>query len=132
MAGRSTGWETITHCVAARVCVVAAARAAAACADALALSLLPGTDFEGGVAAAAFVTGGALPSSLFGKASSSPIHLVDLHFSICLMAGLSDEECRDDDTPGIPPVDGVDLRGAFATLNITRPVAQGAGPSAGT
>ena len=78
------------------------------------------------------MTGGALPSSLFGKASSSPIHLVDLHFSICLMAGLSDKECRDDDTPGIPPVDGVDLRAAFTTLNITRPVAQGAGPSAGT
>ena len=72
-----------------------------------------GTDFEGGVATAAFVTGGALPSHLYGQASDSPIHLVDLHFTICLLAGLTDAACRDDATPGIPPVDGVDLRAAF-------------------
>lgn len=34
---------------------------------------------------------------------------------------------------GIPPVDGVDLRIAFETVNVTRPVgSNGAGPSAGT
>lgn len=59
-----------------------------------------GTDFEGGVATAAFVTGGALPSHLYGQASNSPIHLVDLHFTICLLAGVNENDCRDDHTPG--------------------------------
>ena len=93
---------------------------------------LAGTDFEGGVATAAFVTGGALPSALYGQASSSPIHVVDLHFTICLLAGLSNVACRDDDTEGVPPIDGVDVREAFTSLNVTRPVAQGRGASAGT
>ena len=91
-----------------------------------------GTDFEGGVATAAFITGGALPPHLFGQASDSPIHLVDLHFTICLLAGLDDAACRDDAIPGVPPVDGVDLRAAFQTVNVSRPVSGGAGPSAGT
>lgn len=91
-----------------------------------------GTDFEGGVATAAFVSGGGLPSHLRGQVSNSPLHLVDLHFTICLLAGVSEADCRDDDTPGIPPIDGVDFRAAFQALNVTRPVAQGSGPSAGT
>jgi hypothetical protein len=63
-----------------------------------------GVDFEGGVAAAAFVTGGALPPHLYGHASTSPMHVADLHFTICLLAGLTEAACRDDDIPGVPPI----------------------------
>ena len=91
-----------------------------------------GTDFEGGVRVAAFVTGGALPSALRGSASWSPLHVSDLHVTICRLAGLTDAQCRDDDTAGVPPVDGVHFPAAFAELNATRPVAAGRGPSAGT
>ena len=76
--------------------------------------------------------GGALPPHLYGQASDSPIHLVDLHFTICLLAGVSETACRDDNVPGVPPIDGVDLRAAFEAVNVTRPVAKGIGPSAGT
>lgn len=91
-----------------------------------------GTDFEGGVATAAFVTGGALPSHLYGQVSNSPMHVADLHFTICLLAGLSDTACRDDDIVGVPPIDGVDVRKAFEEVNVTRPIAEGSGASAGT
>ena len=91
-----------------------------------------GTDYEGGVATAAFVTGGALPSHLYGQASDSPMHVADLHFTICLLAGLSDAACRDDDIPGVPPVDGIDFRAAFEQVNVTRPISNGKGASAGT
>jgi hypothetical protein len=60
------------------------------------------------------------------------MHLVDLHFTICLLAGVGEAGCRDDDIPGIPPIDGVDLRAAFRAVNVTRPVSKGTGPSAGT
>ena len=92
-----------------------------------------GTDFEGGVSTAAFVSGGALPSHLYGHVSNSPIHLVDLHFTICLLAGVSEAGCRDDAMiDGVPPIDGVDFRTAFQEVNATRPVSRGIGPSAGT
>ena len=91
-----------------------------------------GTDFEGGVSTAAFVTGGALPSHLYGEVSNSPMHVADLHFTICLLAGVSDHACRDDAVAGVPPIDGVDFREAFQAVNVTRPIAQGTGASAGT
>lgn len=61
-----------------------------------------GTDFEGGVATAAFVSGGALPAHLYGHVSNSPVHLADLHFTICLLTGINEAGCRDDDTEGVP------------------------------
>ena len=91
-----------------------------------------GVDFEGGVAGAAFVTGGALPSHLWGLASDSPMHVADLHFTICRLAGLTDAACRDDAIPGVPPVDGIDFRAAFQSVNVSRPLSQGQGASAGT
>lgn len=60
------------------------------------------------------------------------MHVADLHFTICMMAGLTEVECRDDDIPGVPPVDGVDFRNAFSEVNTTRPIAGGNGASAGT
>ena len=84
------------------------------------------------MATAAFVTGGALPRDLYGQVSNSPMHLVDLHFTICLLAGVSEADCRDDHTPGVPPIDGVDFSSAFQVVNATRPVSKGIGPSAGT
>jgi arylsulfatase A-like enzyme len=91
-----------------------------------------GTDFEGGVSTAAFVTGGALSAHLFGQVSTSPMHVADLHYTICLMAGVPEVDCRDDDVPGVPPIDGVDFRAAFTAVNLSRPLAKGTGPSAGT
>jgi hypothetical protein len=60
------------------------------------------------------------------------LHLVDLHFTICLLAGVPEADCRDDDAADLPPIDGVDLRAAFERVNVSRPVAEGRGPSAGT
>eukprot|EP01059_Diplonema_ambulator_P001946 TRINITY_DN1159_c0_g1_i1.p1 TRINITY_DN1159_c0_g1~~TRINITY_DN1159_c0_g1_i1.p1 ORF type:complete len:498 (+),score=132.38 TRINITY_DN1159_c0_g1_i1:36-1529(+) len=80
-----------------------------------------GTDFEGGVRAAGFVTGGLLDASLRGTTITSAMHLVDLHLTFCKMAGLTDEQCSDN-VPGLPPIDGLDLQHYFiAPLNMTRP-----------
>jgi hypothetical protein len=46
--------------------------------------------------------------------------VADLHFTICLMAGLTEDDCRDDDIEGVPPIDGVDFRAAFSAVNQTR------------
>jgi hypothetical protein len=32
------------------------------------------------------------------------MHVADLHFTICLLAGLTEAACRDDDIPGVPPI----------------------------
>lgn len=57
---------------------------------------------------------------------------LQLHFTICRLAGLPDAACRDDAIPGVPPVDGIDFRAAFQSVNVSRPLSQGTGASAGT
>ena len=79
-----------------------------------------GTDFEGGVRAAAFATGGMLAPELRGTTVYSPMHLADLHSSVCMMSGQSFEECGDV-IEGLPPTDGFDLREYFTKVNATRP-----------
>eukprot|EP01060_Flectonema_neradi_P009096 TRINITY_DN16506_c0_g1_i1.p1 TRINITY_DN16506_c0_g1~~TRINITY_DN16506_c0_g1_i1.p1 ORF type:complete len:511 (+),score=114.92 TRINITY_DN16506_c0_g1_i1:174-1535(+) len=78
------------------------------------------TDFEGGVRAPAFATGGLLAPELRGTTVHSPMHLADLHTSLCLLSGQSLEECGDE-VQGLPPTDGLDLRDYFTTVNATRP-----------
>eukprot|EP01059_Diplonema_ambulator_P008473 TRINITY_DN1810_c0_g1_i1.p1 TRINITY_DN1810_c0_g1~~TRINITY_DN1810_c0_g1_i1.p1 ORF type:complete len:503 (+),score=147.16 TRINITY_DN1810_c0_g1_i1:154-1509(+) len=78
------------------------------------------TDFEGGVRTAAFVSGGLLAPSLRGTTIKSAVHLVDIHESMCLMSGQTSAECSDP-VPGLPDVDGIDVRGFFMEpLNATR------------
>ena len=71
------------------------------------------TDFEGGVRTAAFATGGLLHPSLKGQRLTTPMHVADFWPSFCLMAGGTDEECFHDRIPGIPDIDGTDVREAF-------------------
>eukprot|EP01060_Flectonema_neradi_P008631 TRINITY_DN16161_c0_g1_i1.p1 TRINITY_DN16161_c0_g1~~TRINITY_DN16161_c0_g1_i1.p1 ORF type:complete len:510 (+),score=108.53 TRINITY_DN16161_c0_g1_i1:36-1532(+) len=79
-----------------------------------------GTDFEGGVRVAAFATGGMLAPELRGTTIHSPMHLADLHTSVCMMTGQTFAECGDE-VEGLPSTDGFDLRDYFTTKNATRP-----------
>ena len=74
-----------------------------------------GNDFEGGVRAAAFATGGLLHESLKGKSLTTPMHVADFWPSFCLMAGGSEEDCMHDRIPGLPDVDGTDVSRALLT-----------------
>jgi hypothetical protein len=66
------------------------------------------SDWEGGVRVAAFLSGGALASSLRGTKRDGTIAIADLHATICSLAGVPVA----DSAPlarGLPPVDGLDL-----------------------
>lgn len=66
------------------------------------------SDFEGGVRVNAFISGGALPSSLRGTKRDGTIAIADLHATICTLAGVP----IPDTAPlaaKLPPVDGVDM-----------------------
>jgi arylsulfatase B len=68
------------------------------------------TPFEGGCRVNAFVSGGYLPQTVRGTTSSALIHIADYFKTMCLVAGLSEEECERDDkaagaVPPLPPID---------------------------
>lgn len=60
------------------------------------------SNWEGGIRAATFVSGGYVPASLRGSVNSINFHIVDWMPTFCALAGLSAAQCRDD--PPVPPL----------------------------
>ena len=69
--------------------------------------------FEGGVRAAAFVSGGFLPVHRRGQRVMSPIHISDWYATLPALAGIDvldgTESLARFDDPRIPPVDGINV-----------------------
>jgi arylsulfatase A-like enzyme len=65
-------------------------------------------DWEGGVRANAFVSGGYLPAQMRGTTLDAYIHIADWYATFCAIAGVSpvDTEAA---AVGLPPVDGVNV-----------------------
>ena len=75
-----------------------------------------GTDFEGGVRAAAFLAGGALKLPP-GSTIRHPIHIADWYSTFCTMAGVN----PDDDSPAVvrgdvPQIDSIDQTQLLTTV----------------
>ena len=66
------------------------------------------TDFEGGVRAISFVTGGLLPDHRRGDVETGYVHTCDWYTTFCALAGVNptDEAAAD---AGLPAVDGLDM-----------------------
>merc|ERR1719334_251883 len=66
------------------------------------------TDFEGGIRAVTFVTGGFLPEHRRGQIETGYMHTADWYTTFCSLVGVNhkDESAAD---AGLPPVDGLDM-----------------------
>jgi hypothetical protein len=71
------------------------------------------TNWEGGVRAAAFVSGGFVPSHVRGTTAQMVMHIADWYPTFCHLAGLSPEDQHSTMAhfpgPKVPDVDGVNL-----------------------
>jgi arylsulfatase I/J len=78
------------------------------------------SDFEGGVRAAAFISGGFLPTDLHSKTYGGIIHICDWYTSLLTLAGATPPHIAADNGPGMPPLDSINIWPAL-TSNITSP-----------
>lgn len=70
------------------------------------------TDFEGGVRAVAFVSGGLIPPDRRGKKVTHPIHICDWYATTPALAGIDvhhEEGMKRLDDKRIPPADAIDV-----------------------
>jgi len=69
------------------------------------------SDWEGGVRATAFVSGGYIPENRRGKIVRHPIHICDWYATIPALSGIDvkEEESISTDDQRVPPVDAVDV-----------------------
>lgn len=70
------------------------------------------SDWEGGVRATAFVSGGALPPSRRGKVVQHPLHICDWYATLPALAGvnvLDDDEHSEEKESPVPPVDATNI-----------------------
>ena len=83
-----------------------------------------GTDFQGGVRVAAFVTGGLLPASVRGTTLSARqrIHVADWYSTFCFLAKVpADDESAAVAAGDIPPIDSVNVWPLLSGTNATSP-----------
>ena len=66
------------------------------------------TFFEGGVRAAAFLSGGYLPAAVRGTKLDQPIHISDWYATLSQLAGVAPKD-HAAEASGLPPIDGVDM-----------------------
>ncbi len=65
-----------------------------------------GNNFEGGVHTPAMISGGLLPSSMFGKTLKGMVHISDFYSTFCKLAGVDPK----DDNPNSPSqIDSMDM-----------------------
>ena len=64
--------------------------------------------FEGGIRAAAFLSGGAIPPHLRGVPLETTAHIADWYTTFCGLAGADPHDAKAERW-GLPPVDGIDL-----------------------
>jgi arylsulfatase A-like enzyme len=71
------------------------------------------SDFEGGVRAVAFVSGGFIPQDRRGTIVNDPIHICDWYATLPALAGinvhLEEAQWRNDNYQNVPPIDAVDV-----------------------
>eukprot|EP00051_Salpingoeca_urceolata_P017179 m.232547 g.232547 ORF g.232547 m.232547 type:complete len:501 (+) comp18884_c0_seq1:111-1613(+) len=77
-----------------------------------------GDDFEGGVRAGAFVTGGLVPAHRRGTQVEHSIHIADWWVTFCRLAGVAD--CTDN-AEGVPGLDSVDVWPLLSGTNTSAP-----------
>eukprot|EP00041_Stephanoeca_diplocostata_P032567 m.1047454 g.1047454 ORF g.1047454 m.1047454 type:complete len:536 (-) comp24171_c1_seq4:309-1916(-) len=82
-----------------------------------------GTDFEGGVRTAAFVSGGLLPVAVRGTTISQIIHVCDWYRTFGVLAGVlpSQGEIPGAKSGGVPAVDALDMWPLLSGANTTSP-----------
>ena len=76
--------------------------------------------FEGGVRAAALVSGGALPPARRGAVERAWISVEDWYVTLCALAGVEAADARGD-AAGLPPVEGRNLWPLLSGANSTPP-----------
>jgi arylsulfatase I/J len=64
--------------------------------------------FEGGIRAAAFISGGLIPNHLRGTANSGMIHIADWYATFCGLAGVDPTDTLAA-ASGLPPIDSIDM-----------------------
>jgi arylsulfatase A-like enzyme len=68
------------------------------------------TPLEGGIRAAAFLSGGFIPENLRGTVQNGMIHIADWYATLAKLAGVDPEDIEAVDSfPPRPPIDGVDI-----------------------
>lgn len=78
------------------------------------------SNFEGGVRANAFASGGFIAPSVRGTRSSELVAACDLYATFAALAGVDPTDHRAA-AAGLPPVDGLDVSGLFTGANSTSP-----------
>ena len=73
------------------------------------------SDFEGGVRAVAFLSGGYLPISVRGGRHTGYIHVADWYGTLSKLVGVDPS----DNVPGLPPVDSNDFWPSVLVPNAT-------------
>jgi len=78
------------------------------------------SDWEGGIRATAFVSGGFLPPAVRGTTLQQPVHVADWYTTFAALAG---QPAYDPvaAAAGLPPVDGLDLWPLLSGANATSP-----------
>jgi arylsulfatase A-like enzyme len=76
--------------------------------------------FEGGVRAAAFVSGGYIPETVRGTKQTGMMAIADWYTTFSVMAGVNPEDPIAK-AAGLPPVDGLDLWPLLSGQNATSP-----------
>lgn len=82
------------------------------------------SDFEGGIRAAAFASGGYLPSAVQGTIQTEIIHIADWYATYCGLAGGSPSFCVADGPAaesGLPAIDSLDVWPLLSGINTTSP-----------
>eukprot|EP01084_Bolivina_argentea_P307533 531574_1 len=78
------------------------------------------SEWEGGIRAAAFVSGGYLPAKRRGQKENGLIHIADWYATFCAMNGI-DKTDKKAAKYGLPVVDGYDIWPLISGENITSP-----------
>ena len=81
------------------------------------------SDFEGGIRASAFVSGGYLPEAVRGTTSNAVMHIADWYTTFSLLAGVDpfDSKAAAQLDKPLPPVSGLDLWPVLSGQNATSP-----------
>ena len=78
------------------------------------------SEFEGGIRATAFVSGGFLPSAAYGQVIEEPVHIADWYGTYCALGGV-DPYDPIAAAAGLPPVDSVNVWPLVSFVNTTSP-----------
>lgn len=78
------------------------------------------SDFEGGVRATAFASGGYLPPAVRGTVQPGLMHIADWYGTFCKMAGVDPTDSKAA-AAGLPPVDSLDLWPVLSGASPTSP-----------